>query len=285
MRCYFLFFSSLLLLSSCDYFRVAGAKSGEKILAKVDNEYLYLSDIQEVVTGRLNEDSIKILKSYIDSWVKRKMLLNKAQEYVSIEDAGIDKKLEAYKESLLLYEYEKELVKQKLDNAVKPIEIGDYYNKNKSNFILENDVYLINYIVINAEAEDLEKIKPLINKAKTEDDWRTIEGYCKVYATNYNLGEGVWRTSSAIISEFIKTEESLSLSVSSSFREFKQEDKIVMLKVKEMKTKGMTTPLEFVQDQIKEILMNKKKLSLIENTYDKLLQEGVSNKSVEIFVQ
>lgn len=285
MRCYFLFFSSLLLLSSCDYFRVAGAKSGEKILAKVDNEYLYLSDIQEVVSGRSNEDSIKVLKSYIDSWVKRKMLLNKAQEYVSIEDAGIDKKLEAYKESLLLYEYEKELVKQKLDNAVKPTEIGEYYNKNKSNFILENDVYLINYIVINAEAEDLEKIKPLINKAKTEDDWRTIEGYCKVYATNYNLGEGVWRTSSAIISEFIKTEESLSLSVSSSFREFKQEDKIVMLKVKEMKTKGMTTPLEFVQDQIKEILMNKKKLSLIENTYDKLLQEGVSNKSVEIFVQ
>lgn len=282
---FFLILSMLILvLASCSYFKNQQNSSGQRVLAKVNDEYLYLSDLEDLVAGQSETDSLKIVSAYTESWVKKKLLLEKAKEYVATDDAAIEKKVEAYRESLLLYEYEKELIRQKLDNAIKEEDIVVYYEKNKSNFSLENDAYLINYIVLYYDAEDLEKMKPLFNKVKTEEDQRAVAGYCKSFARAYEVEGGVWRSLEAIKGEF-GLDEKVGLTASSNYKEIVQGNTIYFLKVKEIRAKGEATPLDFVRDQIKEMLTNKKKVTLMESIYNKVLKDGKAKKKVEIFVK
>jgi hypothetical protein len=142
---FFLILSMLILvLASCSYLKISRIVVDSEYWQRSMIEYLYLSDLEDLVAGQSETDSLKIVSAYTESWVKKKLLLEKAKEYVATDDAAIEKKVEAYRESLLLYEYEKELIRQKLDNAIKEEDIVVYYEKNKSNFSLENDAYLIN---------------------------------------------------------------------------------------------------------------------------------------------
>ena len=63
------------LLASCGFFQSKNSK-GE--IARVGDEYLYQSDIDELTFDLNPEDSDEIAQNYIDSWIKEKLLLQKA---------------------------------------------------------------------------------------------------------------------------------------------------------------------------------------------------------------
>jgi hypothetical protein len=138
--------------------------------------------------------------------------------------------------------------------------------------------------VLDDDAEDLEKMKPLFNKVKTEEDQRAVAGYCKSFARAYEVEGGVWRSLEAIKGEF-GLDEKVGLTASSNYKEIVQGNTIYFLKVKEIRAKGEATPLDFVRDQIKEMLTNKKKVTLMESIYNKVLEDGKAKKKVEIFVK
>jgi|688.fasta_scaffold370776_1 hypothetical protein len=279
--------ASLLFLSNCNYLKKYGGNNdGARIVARVNNEYLYVSDLDALTVGKSGEDSAKIVTAYTESWVKKKLLLQKAQEYIPADDAGISRKVEEYRESLILYEYEKELIRKKMQRAVKDEEINEFYEKNKNNFALENDVYKINFIIISPNAEEFDKIKQLIAKSKTEEDFQALEGYCKAFAKSYNLGDGEWKTTESLKSDFVlNTEKPDILSTSNKFKEYQSGELLYFIKILEKRSKGEVTPLEFVQVQIKEMLFNKKKVALIENIYNQIYEDGIANKEVEVFVK
>jgi len=279
-------FVVLLLGSGCKYFSNKKPDASERVIARVLDEFLYLSDVQPLVQGVSATDSAKLVAAYADSWVKKRLLYKKAQEYIAQDDIGIEKKVEAYRQSLTLYEYEKELVLQKLDKAVSDDEINAYYEKNKANYILDNDVFLVNYIVISPQVEDFEKVKPLFNKQKNEDEMRALEGYCKAFAKMYNISDGVWKTGNGMTADFLMKENEIGgLYKSELFREFKKDGLNYYIKIEDIKRSGEPTPLLFIKDQIKEMLVNKKKVVLIDNIYDRILEEGKKKQQVEIFVK
>ncbi len=286
-RIIFLVFLLLMLsFSACNLFNKYGNSDGTRVVARVYNEYLYVADLDALTMGKSSEDSVKIVAAFAESWVKKKLLLQKAQEYIPSDDAGINKKVEDYRESLILYEYEKELIRKKMERAVKDDDIAEFYEKNQNNFVLENEVYKVNYIVISPQAEEFDKIKILINKGKTDEDFEALEGYCKAFAQSYNLEEGIWKTAESLKSDFnLNTDKSDALTVSSKFKEYEYGGTNYYIKIIEKREKGEATPLEFVQGQIKEMLFNKKKVTLIENIYNKILQDGIAKKEVEIFTK
>ena len=275
-----------LLVIGCKFFSSKRAANDERVIARVYDEFLYLSDVQPLVQGVSQEDSAKLIAAYAESWVKKKLLYKKAQEYIATDESGIDKKVEAYRQSLTLYEYEKELVRNKLDKAVSDDEINAYYEKNKGNYALENDIYLVNYVFINPESEDFEKIKPLFAKKRNEDEQRALEGYCKAYSKNYNINDGVWKTANRITIDFLMDDAQIaSLGRSETYREFKNNDQSFFVRVIDIKHKGEATPLPAISDQIKEMLMNKKKVVLVDNIYSKILEDGLKKEDVELLVK
>ncbi len=282
----YLFILMLLFGSSCGYFSKKNPNAGERVIARVKDDFLYLSDIQPLVQGVSKEDSAKLVNAYAESWVKKNLMLKKAQEYISEEESGIAKKVEDYRESLILYEYEKELIQQKLDESVTDRDISDYYLLHKNNYILEHDVGLINYIVISPQAADFKTYKDLFNKIDDEEHFRTVDGYCRSFAKSYNITEGVWRSNSLICREFNLTEKQVSsVPISKTFKEFETGDVNCYIRVTEIQRKGSPIPLPLISAQIREMLLNKKKIVLLRDMYDKLLDESKQKQEIEIFAK
>ena len=72
-----------LLLFSCNYFK---EEAKPQALARVNDSYLYEEDIKNLVppeTGK--EDSIAIVKSYIDRWASQKLMYAAAEVNLSKE--------------------------------------------------------------------------------------------------------------------------------------------------------------------------------------------------------
>jgi hypothetical protein len=274
------------LLSSCKYFSHKSPTHGEKVIARANDEYLYLSDISALIKNVPHEDSAAFIANYAESWVRRKLLLKKAEENVPSDELGIDQKVEDYRQSLLLYEYEKGLINQKLNKAVSDAEIEDFYEKNKEKFTLESDIYDMQYVQIHTDTTDLNKMRPVILAPHTADDTLKREGYAKAMATTYSFAEDNWMTSSAVLKQFPITSDDLKiLSQTGKFTEFKNNRDSYFLLVKSVKHMGDPSPLEFIRGQIKELIVNKKKVILIQKIYDGIYQDAAKAGKCEVLVK
>jgi hypothetical protein len=289
----FTFSSGLLVLvclaltvSSCKYLKGKSPTQGEKVIARANDEYLYMSDIAAVMKNMPRQDSAAFIANYAESWVRRKLLLKKAEENVPSGELGIDKKVEDYRQSLLLYEYEKGLINQKLNKAVSDEEINDFYEKNKAKFTLESDIYDIQYVQIRQDAQDLDKMRPIIIAPRTADDTLKREGYCKAMSPdNYSFSSNNWMATSAILKKFPITADVLKGLPAGKFTEFKNSRDSYFLLVKDVRHMGDPSPLEFIRNQIKEVIVNKKKVILIQKIYDGIYQDAAKAGKCEVLVK
>ena len=75
---------SLLLLTGCDYFQ---KNSKEVVVAECYGKYLYESDLKGIVPeGASIMDSIQRASSFIDSWIKKQVLVHQAETNLSKEE-------------------------------------------------------------------------------------------------------------------------------------------------------------------------------------------------------
>jgi hypothetical protein len=277
---------SLCAINSCKYFKKKSPTSGEIVLARANNDYLYLSDLSGLTRNMSVKDSVAFLANYSESWVRRRLLLKKAEENVPVDELGIDKKVEDYRQSLLLYEYEKELINQKLDKGVSEAEIQEFYEKNKDKFTLESDIYDVQYVEIHTDAQDLDKMRQIIINPKTEDDVNKREGYCKVYAQSYSFADSNWMAASAVLKKFpISANDLKTLSTGGRFVEYKNNRDSYFLYVKTVRHQGDPSPLEYIRNQIKEIVVNKKKVVLIQKIYDGIYAEAIKSGKCEVLTK
>jgi len=275
------------LMPSCKYFKGKSPVQGEKVIARANDDYLYMSDISPLLKNVPRQDSASFIANYAETWVRRKLLLKKAEENVPADELGIDKKVEDYRQSLLLYEYEKGLINQKLDKAVSDEEIADFYDKNKAKFTLESDIYDVEYVQIHSDAQDLDRMRPTIMAPRTADDTLKREGYCKAFATGYSFADNNWMASSTIFKQFPVNADMLKAIAQAAgrFGEIKDNGYSYFLLVKSVRHMGDPSPLEFIRNQIKEIIVNKKKVILIQKIYDGIYQDGVKSGKCEVLVK
>src|ERR1051325_8835496 len=165
--------------------------TNEKPLARVGDAYLYPSDIKDMASGSSKEDSVKKVSGYINNWIHETLLLQKAESNLTDEKKKFDKMVEDYRKSLITYEYESELVNQKLDTLVGEEEIGQYYEENKTNFELKDNIIKVIYVKVRKKAPKVEKIKDWYRSNDTKD-MDALAGYCHQYAENFYLDENNW---------------------------------------------------------------------------------------------
>ncbi len=181
----------LLSFSSCDFLkRNLGFK--EKAIAKVYDVYLYPSDIEGIVPkGTSNEDSLLLVQSYIENWVRQTLLIKQAEENVDIDVETIEQQLENYKNSLLIYAYEQQLIAQKLDTTVSQAQIKAYYEANKENFELKKTILKASYVKLPKNAIRIDNAIKWF-KSNKEKDKRELETYCMQFSQDYSLVDTSW---------------------------------------------------------------------------------------------
>ena len=272
------------LLTACGEDQSATTPEQGKVIATVYNYNLYESDLATAVPpGLTAEDSTRRAENFINSWVREMLLLSKAESNLPANDAEMEKKLKDYKNSLIIYAYETELVHQKLDTIVSDAEIEQYYNEHPGDFQLRDNIVKVVYVKVDNKAPNLPKLKGWVKSDKPADR-EELDKYCRQYATNYYLDDNSWLLLDDLLKEvpiqsynwelFLQTNKFVEVSDSTS---------TYFLSFKGYMTRNSQSPLSFEKENIKSIIINKRKLELIDKMHDDLYNEAVENDRIKIY--
>jgi len=279
-------FVFILLLTgtfSCTYFK---PRQSEKAIARVFEKYLYESDIEKIVPKNVKgKDSIELAKKYIDNWVRQNLLLHKAEQNLNAEalNASIEKQLEDYRTSLITFAYEKELIRQKLDTNVSETEIEAYYAQHPQNFQLKNNIIKVLYVKVNHNAPKLNKVREWCKSEKVQDK-KLLEDYCYQFAENFYLDDSSWFLFDDLLKEIpIEAYDKEQFLQNNRWVEVKDTNSLYFVNIKGFKIKDSTSPLSFEKQNIHNIILNKRKLQLINQMKEDVYSTELQNKNFEIY--
>lgn len=278
-----LFILLIVQLSACSYFR-RDENEGKDAVARAFDYYLYPEDIQGLVpAGASREDSVTIIKNYIDNWFRQKAVLRKAERNLADEKKNVDKKLEEYRNSLLTYRYETELILQKLDTVISEEEIAAFYKNNQDNFELKDNIIKVIYLRLNKKTPKLNKVKEWY-RSNAKKDRQLLEEYCHQYALNYFLDDNTWLLFDDLLKEIpIKTYDKEQFLQNNRVVEIEDSSTIYLVNIKGFMVKNSISPLSFERNNIRMIITNQRKLKLIEQMEKQAYEDARKGNDVEVF--
>ncbi|WNW02183.1 hypothetical protein RRF68_01820 [Tenacibaculum sp. HL-MS23] len=272
----------IILVVSCDFFSLKTKRVEQhRPIATVYNKNLYKKDIADLIPkGITKKDSMVIIKGLINSWAKKELLLAKAEENISGVNSGkIEKLVNNYKKSLYINGYKERLIKQQLDTVVNQEEIELYYQKNKENFKLSEELLQFEYIHFGKDFLDKEEtIKNF--KSSDEVEREDLERYLLNFKS-YRLQDSTWVPFSYLQKKVPALESKTDQKLLKISKYIQKEDSlgVYLVAVKNMLPKNATAPLLFVSPRIKQIILHKRKLELIREIEKTLINDAIQNKN------
>jgi len=278
-----------LLFSSCELFQIKQQTGGEENtrepLARVDNTILYKDDLigitSETTTG---QDSIKRVDQYIKNWIKKQLLIAEASSKIDFDQVEIERKILDYRYALMIYEYEKFYVNQHLDKSVSEDEIKAYYKKNIENFELKQNIIKGIFVKLPKEAPNLSKFKRLLRSIRANDR-AELRSYCLSFASAFSLEDTVWINFDEIIQNtpLIGIPNKVQFLKNNKYIEADDEKHYYFLNIYEYKITDETSPLEFVKDDIENIIINTRKIALANQLEEEIYERAQRNNDFEIY--
>ncbi len=275
------FSSVLLIIGSCNYF---AKEPLEKPIARVFDMYLYPVDMEELMPkGLSGEDSIRIARRIIEEWIRDKLLLRRAEQYLAGSNYSIEKQLENYRASLLTFKYKQEFLLQRLDTLINEKEIEGYYSENSSNYILNTDVVKLTYVKLPVNAPQISLVRTLY-RSERDEDLAKLEQYCISYADNFIIKSLNWiRFTDFIQQTPIKIENPGRFLIYNRNIEARDSLYHYFIHIFEHIPEKETAPVEMVAGDIRNVLLNKRKITLIKELENLVYKEGISRNMAEIY--
>jgi len=255
----------------------------DKTLARVGTEYLYLSDIQHQIPSELkNQDSLAFVESFVQKWILDKLMFEKASLNLSEDQEDIDEKVEAFKQSLYVYKYEQKLIAQKLDRKVSDEEIQAFYKEHKTEFILTENIIKLYFIEYPKKISEPSKISQLIN-SKKEDDQDKFKDFCYQYSNKFFFPDK-WMSGSSIANDLPNKAINFDAIVSSKQTVIQQDSLYnYILKVDQYIKSGELAPLEYVINDIKLVILQKRTQELNKSLRNKIFDDALKKNVFEIY--
>ena len=116
----------------------------EKVIVQYGEHFLTDRDILLVLPSEYTaEDSAKLVKAYVEEWVKKKAIVDKAEANIDeLTLKEIDNKMVEYRQDLLINAYNNYLIEKNIKDSVSEKEIQDYFEKHKECYPLRKDIVL-----------------------------------------------------------------------------------------------------------------------------------------------
>jgi len=269
-----------LLLCSCGQ-----PEAKPHAIARVNDSYLYAEEIKELVpAGTSKEDSIAIVRSYIDRWASRKLLINAAEVNLnSSKKAEFDELIGQYKVDLYTKAYLDEIVKRSVDTVVTQKELKAYYDENKENFKTNGTLVRLRYINLSKDNPKYETIKSKFFDFRKSDKkfWETYALQLKSFAMN----DSVWVEVNQIYSKlpFINPDNRDAYIVSGKSIQKQDSLDMYLVKIRSVIEKNQVAPFEFLKPTLKEVIVNKRKLELIRKFEKEITDDAIKDQKYEIY--
>ncbi len=258
-------------------------ETGQNIVATAFDETLHMAEIESMLGPNMNrQDSFFFIKEFIDNWIQKQVILNNAQNSDMGNSDEINEKVENYRQDLITFEFLKKKLAEKLDTNITLGETKAYYEQYPENFELKQNIIQFVFIKMPLDLENKYKFWSKFSNANDEaitkmaiialknggnaflekDKWLAFDDILKVVPINtYNQ------------ESFINNN-----------RVFKiEEAKFVWyINILNFRIKDNISPFEFVEENINQILLNKRKVKLMEKLENQLVKKALKDNKIKI---
>ncbi len=277
----FLIILAIALFASCEFL---GLEKKEvpinKPIATVYNQNLYKEDVKDLLPKNIaKEDSTVLVRSIINSWATKQLLLRRAEENNSQTDnSEINNLVRDYREALLINGYKERLIQQQLDTVISEEEISNYYSENSQNFRLNEELVKTRYLHFSNDLIDKKEVIKLFKKGTLEDleelemrqlsfklvmlndsTWSSLENV--LLKTPFSRDNLLKKT------KFIQKEDSLGL---------------YLVAIKDVLRRNDIAPKSYIKPTIKQMILHQRKLQLIRDIEKIIVKDAIQNKSFQI---
>lgn len=270
-----------LLLAAC----ISEVDPQDPKIARAYDNTLYWSDLRRVVPMDVDqEDSIAIANAFINNWIRQQVLLRKAEENLPEAKKDFEQKLQDYRNSLVIFAYEQALVDQKLDTALQRSEIERYFEENRSSFELRDNILRIRWFKVRES--DKRTMKRLEEHFLSGDAQRMREVELWLAQRNVPIVDRIerWSTFNELRSEISVW------SAPDAIKDLREGRSVLrdleggyFVDILELRRKDSTAPLSLVEQDIRSILINQRKLKLLESMRLDVQQDAQANGHVEVY--
>lgn len=254
-------------------------------LAEINNVVLYYDEIPQMIRKGIKEDdSTTIVQNYINKWAKRELLLQKAEENLDpVMKSDISRQLEETRTNLVIYQYQRQMMLEKMDTVISETEMAEYYSSHEKSFILTSNIVKALFIKLPLETPDLDKARRLA-RSNNQNDLQQLESYCFQFAEKFDDFDEKWIPMTRLTVELqqdIDNEENFLKW--NNFFETKDSASLYLISIRDYKLRTTLAPYEYVKDDIKRIIWNTRRFEFIQTLENGIYNDALKESSFKIY--
>ncbi len=256
----------------------------DPVIASVHHHELRMSKAQKYLTpGASAEDSLSQLRSYVEHWVLEAVLLYEAERHFPA-DIDIDELVQDYRNSLIISDYEMNLVETQLDTVITNAELQAYYQKNKDQYQLERPIVRAHFVKLHNSTDSLLQFRKWWDSSDSLD-FQALIAFSNAHAEVFMLEDSTWYKVEEIENMIPPgTWRSENMRAKTALR-FTDDQYEYYLRISESVLSTEIAPLSYIREQAVRFIMHKRKLDLLEKLKNDLYNREMRGKHINIFVK
>ncbi len=264
-----------ILFSSC------GNKKNEANrirLALVGNKTLYYDMIPKLILpGTSAADSTTIVQNYINSWARKELLFLRAQDNLTEDYKNeIENQLQETRSNLFIYQYQRQMMLEKMDTTISDDEMESYYASNEKKFTLSSNIVKALFIKLPLEVPNLDRIR-LLSRSQQQKDLQQLETLCYQFAEKFDDFNEEWvamnRLSVELPMDILNQDEFLKYN---TWYETKDSASVYLITFRDYRLRYSLAPYEYVKNDIKSIILNNRRFEFLQS-----LENGIYNDALK----
>lgn len=270
-------------MTSCEF--MSSLIHDDQLVARIGKHKLYVSDVSDYLPANVSaEDSVNLTMKYINAWATEILYARVADNQLSKQEKDLTNEIEEYTRSLIKFRYEQHYINDRLDTMITESQIKEYYEGHTSMFTLQRPVLKFRFVDISPNAPGVESIRNLLGTTDPDDAY-LLDSLARKEAVRYSDYSSEWVDASVITKEFGMDYSQVISGISDKWIEMKSEgiNGIKLAYVLDIVPAGRVAPLEFCQDQIRDMILNTRKHELISTLEQDLLQDALERKQLVIY--
>lgn len=270
----------ILIFSSCDFFQPK-EETAEEPIARVNQTYLYPSDIP---IGGNSEDSTLLAEKFVTEWIKKQLMISRAENEVDLNEAAIDQKVLDYRYALTRSAYEKKFILENLDENISDAEIKEYYEGHSADFVLKQNIVRCLFVQLPKNAPRQKRFERDFQNYP-QSDLQDLKSHANQYANRAFLEDSIWVDFNEVIltTPFEQILDKNRILRTRKYLTDSDNDFDYYLKILEYKMVDDVSPITFVRENIISILINKRKIALKRQLEEKVYNEAEDQNAFEIY--
>ncbi len=268
-----------LFFAGCQYFQKDVDKTP---VAKIYDNYLYFEDIDTTVyRHKSQEDSLNALRQYIEDWAYKMLLLKQAER--NVDTVRINRLAEQFRRDLLTDTYKDRLLQKYIDTVVSKDTLQWYYNKYRYYFLSKEPEIKPKFLVVEKEHKKINKFKKWFFSGKPAYFDSLIKNTNSF--SKYNLSADKWYQLPDFKKELPVFKRMNDKFILKKGKKFVLTDSLslYLVFVNDVVLQNQTMPLSMVKDDLKQLILSKRKQAALSQMENNIKQEAINKKVFKIF--